>query len=107
VNAGGVSSLPSQPSLMPVCSILLGTRTCIASAWMTYLPGALQVPLSSPMAGAVVFVAVGSSLSDGGGVEPLSKRACPWSFLLASTWYVCGVVPWHAVSASSVLDPGF
>jgi hypothetical protein len=34
--------------------------------------------------------AEGSSSSDGGGAEPLSKKACPWSFLMASTRYVCG-----------------
>jgi hypothetical protein len=81
VDAYGVSSLPLQPDVTLVCSILLGTRAFIAGARMTYLPGALQVPLSSPIAGAVVPAVVGSSLSDGGGVEPLSKNACPWSFL--------------------------
>jgi hypothetical protein len=59
--------------------------------WMTYLPNALQVSLSSPIAGANVPATAGSSLSDGGGVEPLSKRARPWSFIPASTRYVCGV----------------
>jgi hypothetical protein len=59
--------------------------------WMTYLPGTLQVPLSSPIAMAVEPTAVGSSSLDGGGVEPPSKRARPWSFLPASTWCVCGV----------------
>jgi hypothetical protein len=35
-------------------------------------------------------LAAGSSSLDGGGVEPPSKRARPWSFLLASTRYMCG-----------------
>jgi hypothetical protein len=38
-----------------------------------------------------VPAAAGSPPSDGGGAELLSKRAPPWSFLLASTQYVCGV----------------
>jgi hypothetical protein len=72
------------------CSVLLGMRACVTGSSMTYLPGALQVPLSSPIAGAIVHVAVGSSSLDGGGAEPPSKRARPWSFLPASTRYVCG-----------------
>jgi hypothetical protein len=59
---------------------------------MTYLPSALQVPLHSSMVGAVVPTGVGSSSSNGGGEEPASKRVCPWSLLLASIQYVCGVV---------------
>jgi hypothetical protein len=58
---------------------------------MTYLPGALQVPLSSPIAGAVVPAAAGLSSSYGGDTEPSSKRTHPWSFLPASTQYVFGV----------------
>jgi hypothetical protein len=67
VDAVGASSLPSQSDLMLVCSILLGMHTCIVGAWITYSPGALQVPLSSLIAGSNVFVAMGSSSSDGGG----------------------------------------
>jgi hypothetical protein len=63
---------------------------CVTGAWMTYLPGALQVPLSLLIAGAIVPAAVGSSSSGGGGAEPPSKRARPWSFLPSSTQYVCG-----------------
>jgi hypothetical protein len=44
---------------------------------MTYLPGALHVPLSSSMGGAIVYVAVGLSSLDGGGAEPLSMKAHP------------------------------
>jgi hypothetical protein len=44
---------------------------------MTYLPGAVQVPLSLPITGAIVPMAVGSSSSYGGGVEPPSKRVRP------------------------------
>jgi hypothetical protein len=57
---------------------------------MTYLPCVLQVPLSSPIAGAVVPTAVRSTSLDGGDVEPPSKSAHLWSFLLTSTQYVCG-----------------
>jgi hypothetical protein len=46
--------------------------------------------MSSPVAGVVVPAAVRLSSSDGGGVEPPSKRSRPWSFLLASARYVCG-----------------
>jgi hypothetical protein len=56
---------------------------------MTYLLSALEVPLSSLIVGAVAPVAAGSSSSNGGGAEPPSKRARAWSFLLASTRYVC------------------
>jgi hypothetical protein len=80
---------------MLVCSVLLGTHASVTGAWMTYLPNALQVPLSSPITGAVVPVATGSSSLDSGGVKPPSKRSHPWSFLLASTWYVC-VAEFHA-----------
>jgi hypothetical protein len=61
---------------------------------MTYLPGALQVPLSSPIAGAVVPAAAGLSSSYGGDTEPSSKRAHPWSFLrhLPSTCLVLSPV---------------
>jgi hypothetical protein len=83
-------SLPSQPVFVLVCFILLGTCACIAGAWMTYLLDALQLPLSSPIAGAVVLTAAGSSSLDGGGAEPLSKRGCPWGLFPASTRYVCG-----------------
>jgi hypothetical protein len=55
VDAGGVSSLPLELSLMLVCSALLGTCACVTGAWMTYLPGVLQVPLPSPITGAVVL----------------------------------------------------
>jgi hypothetical protein len=65
-------------------------RACVTGAWMTYLLGALQVPLSSSNTGAIVPAAAGSSSLDGGGVEPLSKKACPWSFLPKSTRYMCG-----------------
>jgi ABC-type Mn2+/Zn2+ transport system permease subunit len=75
VDADGSSSLPSQLGLALVCSVLLGMCACVAGVWMTYLPGALQVPLSSAMAGVIVPVALGLSSSDGGGAEPLSKRA--------------------------------
>jgi hypothetical protein len=34
-----------------------------------------------------------SSLSTSG-VEPSSKKACPWSFLLVYSWYAHGVVRW-------------
>jgi hypothetical protein len=47
--------------------------------------------MSSPIVGAVVPAAIGSSSSDGGGVEPRSMRAHPWTFLPVSTRYVCGV----------------
>jgi hypothetical protein len=92
-----VTSLSSQPSLELVSSVPLGTCACVTGISMTYLSGALQVPLSSPIAGAIVHVAVGSSSSDDGGVEPPSKRAHPWSFLLASTRYVCGA-KFHGMS---------
>jgi hypothetical protein len=57
---------------------------------MTYLPVALRVRFSSPIAGAVVPGAAGSSSSDRGGAEPPPKRAHPWSFHSAFTWYLCG-----------------
>jgi hypothetical protein len=57
---------------------------------MTYLPCVLQVPLSSLIARAVVPTAAGSSSLDAGDVEPPSKSARLWSFLLTSTQYVCG-----------------
>jgi hypothetical protein len=75
---------------MPTLSCWERVLTSLAQ-WMTYLPDALQVSLSSPITGAIVPAAAGSSPSDGGGAELLSKRAPPWSFLLASTRYVCGV----------------
>jgi hypothetical protein len=40
-DAGGASSLPSQPALTLVCSVLLETRSCVAGAWMTFLLSAL------------------------------------------------------------------
>jgi hypothetical protein len=46
--------------------------------------------MSSPVTRVVVPAAVRLSSSDGGGVEPPSKRSRPWSFLLASAQYVCG-----------------
>jgi hypothetical protein len=75
---------------MLVSSILLGKRTSIAGSWITYLPGALQVPLSLSITGAIVPTALGLSLSDDGGAEPPYKRANSWSFLPASTRHVCG-----------------
>jgi hypothetical protein len=63
----------------------------LLAQWMTYLLGALHVPFSSLNAGAVVPATAGSSSSNGGGAEPPSKRARPWSFLLASTRDMCGV----------------
>jgi hypothetical protein len=77
---------------MLVWSVLLGMHACITGTWMTYLPGALHVPLSSPIAGAVVSVVAGLSSSDGGGVEPPSKRDYPWSFLPSYTRYMCGAM---------------
>jgi hypothetical protein len=90
VDAGGASSMPSQPNLTLVYSVLLGMCACLAGAWMTYLPCVLQVPLSSLIARAVVPTAAGSSSLDAGDVEPPSKSARLWSFLLTSTQYVCG-----------------
>jgi hypothetical protein len=58
---------------------------------MTYLLGALQVPMSSvPTTTATTSVTVRSSLSDSKGTEPLSKRVHPWSFPLASSRYTRG-----------------
>jgi hypothetical protein len=82
---------------MLVCYVLLGMRVCITGTQMTYLPDALQVPLSSLIPGAVVPMVAGLSASDGGGAEPPSKRARPWSFLPASTWYMCGA-EFHGMS---------
>jgi hypothetical protein len=89
-DAGGVSSLLSQPDLALVCSFWYVVRCCAAGAWVAYLPGAMQVPLPPLVAGAVASVTVGLSLLGGGGVEPPFKRAHPWSFLPSSSQYLCG-----------------
>jgi hypothetical protein len=60
-DASGASSLLLQPGLALVCSTLLGMSACSTGAWMTYLHGALQIPLSSMMVGAIVSVIAGSS----------------------------------------------
>jgi hypothetical protein len=41
VDAGGVSSLPLQPSFTLVHFVLLAMCACITGTWMTYLPSAL------------------------------------------------------------------
>jgi uncharacterized membrane protein len=61
---------------------------------ITYLLGVLQVSLSSPAAGVAMAVMVGLSSLGSGGAEPLSKKTCPWSFMLVSSQYAHGVVLW-------------
>jgi hypothetical protein len=56
-------------------------------AGMSQLHGVLQVPLSSPITGVATVMMVGPSLSGAGDVEPLAKKAHPWSFPSVSSWY--------------------
>jgi hypothetical protein len=63
---------------------------------MTYLPGALQVPLSLLITGAVIPAAAGPSSSDGGAVEPPSKRAHARFFLRVFTQYMLSSVACHS-----------
>jgi hypothetical protein len=71
---------------------------CIAGAWMTYLPGALQVPLSSPMAGAIVPSAAGCPRRTVG-VQSLHPRGPIPS---PSSWHLPGMcVVWSSVACRS------
>jgi hypothetical protein len=71
---------------------------CIAGAWLTYLPGALQVPLSSPMAGAIVPAAAGCPHRTVG-VQSLHPRGPIPS---PSSWHLPGMcVVWSSVACRS------
>jgi hypothetical protein len=61
VDADGASGLPPQSGLALVCFDLSGMRVRVVGARMTYLLGALQVPLSSPTSATTASMIAGSS----------------------------------------------
>jgi hypothetical protein len=89
VDVGGAPSLPSQPGLALVCSVLQGTRL---RCWR------VDNLLTGYLAGSIVFddrwrhcvCSCGVVLAEWWGAECPSKRDHPWSFLPAPSQYVCG-----------------
>jgi hypothetical protein len=73
-------------------------RACVAGAWITYLPGTLQVPLSLMIAGDIVSAAVGLSLPNGGvqSVHPRGIILGPFSQRLPSMCVVLSFVACHS-----------
>jgi hypothetical protein len=94
MKTGPLTGLPSQPYLTLVSPDLQGMSVVAVVTVIDHLLGALQVPLSSPTARVVAAMVAGPSSSGSGGAEPPSKRVCPWSFLLVSSWYAHCVVCW-------------
>jgi hypothetical protein len=58
----------------------------------THLFGVLQVPSSLLATGDATTMTARPFLLNPGGVEPMSKKAYPWSFLRVSSLYACGIV---------------
>jgi hypothetical protein len=80
---------PTRPSLQPHLTLLspnLQEMSVVPLVmWIAHLLGVLQVSPSTSDAGVATTMMVGSSSLGSGGVDPPSKRALPWSFLLMSS----------------------
>jgi hypothetical protein len=89
----GIYSLASiAPSHAGIFLVYGGRVLCLCLTKTTHLFGVLMVPPSLPPTGVAMGVMARLPSLGPEGAEPLSKKACPSSFLPVSSWYVHGVV---------------